>query len=48
MSDPLPDLADWEQLRLIAQVPPEKRPLASVEAAEWIMAGLRGALRAPS
>lgn len=46
MSDSLPDLADWEQLRLIARVPPEKRPLAAVEAAEWVMAGLRGTLRA--
>ncbi|MCS6846931.1 MAG: hypothetical protein RMN52_04360 [Anaerolineae bacterium] len=44
MSDPLPDLVEWQQLYLIAQVPPEKRPLVMAEAAEWVMAGLRGAM----
>lgn len=45
MSEYLPDPVEWQQLELIAQTPPEKRALAMMETAEWVLAGLRGAMR---
>jgi len=45
MSEFLSDAMEWQQLELIAKVPPEKRALAMMETTEWVLAGLRGAMR---
>ncbi len=39
------DPIDWEQLELLAKMPPSQRPLMVVRAAEFVRAGLRGAFR---
>ena len=39
------DPIDWAQLRLIAQLPPEKQIMAGMRAAELARAIVRGALR---
>lgn len=36
---------DAKQQELLTKIPPERRVLAMMEASEWIMAGLRGAMR---
>lgn len=39
------ELVDAKQQELLAKIPPERRVLAMMEASEWVMAGLRGAMR---
>lgn len=36
---------DQQQLELLSRIPPAQRVLAMVETSEWVMAGLRGAMR---
>lgn len=38
------DLIDWVQLRVIAQLPPEKQIMAGMRAAEFVRAIVRGAM----
>jgi hypothetical protein len=45
MSEFQPEPVDWQQLELIAKATPEKRALAMMETTEWVLAGLRGAMR---
>ena len=40
-----PDALDVRQLELLAGIPPERRALAMMETAEWVLAGIRGTLR---
>lgn len=37
--------AEQRQLELLARIPPAQRALAMMETSEWVMAGLRGAMR---
>ncbi len=39
-----PDPIDFQQLELLAHVPPERRALAMMETADWVLAGIRGAM----
>lgn len=39
------DPVDWQQLELLAQLSPAQRALTMIRAAEFVRAGLRGALR---
>jgi hypothetical protein len=39
------DPIDWQQLQLLAQLTPAQRTLTMIRAAEFVRAGLRGALR---
>ena len=38
------DPIDWQQLELLARIPPEKRVLAGMQAQAFAMAALRGTL----
>ena len=40
-----PELVDWQQLELLAQVSPGQRALNMMAATEFALAGLRGAFR---
>ena len=39
-----PDPIDFQQLELLGKIPPEQRLLTMMSTAEWVLAGLRGAL----
>ena len=41
-----PDPIDFQQLELLGRVSPEQRLLTMMSTAEWVLAGLRGAMSA--